>query len=83
MVEIIKMKDDIVKVMLGWTIIMLLTSFFIQKTTMLMIGIIGSIIFCITYIIILKYSYIFDSDKKIFKGLSKVLDSSYNLGRKK
>jgi len=82
MVKITEMKDDIVKVLFYLNLILLLISFFISNKGYLIGVIITNIIFNGTYIIILKWGYVFDMQNKLFNGLNGLVNGAYSMGRK-
>ena len=86
MVEIKKLKDDIVKVLFYINIILLVTSIFTSSKIFFMSTIIINIIFNGTFIVIDKWGYIFEIKEGIFgKSFGKLgdsLDYFTNLGKK-
>ena len=82
MVRITEMKDDIVKVLFYLNLILLLVSFFVSNKGFLIGVIITNIIFNGTYMIILKWGYVFDMQNKVFNSLNTLVNGAYSMGRK-
>lgn len=69
MVEIINMKDDIVKVLFYMNLILLIIGFFLTSKIYFITVIIINIILTGTYIIISKHGYMFNSQNKILRSI--------------
>ena len=82
MVRITEMKNDIVKVLFYLNLILLLISLFVSNKGFLIGVIITNIIFNGTYMIILKWGYVFEVQNRVFNSLDTLLNGAYNMGRK-
>ena len=69
MEELVDMRDDIVKVLFYMDLILLAIGFFLTSKTYFITVIIINIVLSGTYMIISKYSYMFDSQNKFLKSI--------------
>lgn len=86
MVEILELKDDIVKVLFYINLILLIIGIFLTSKTYFIIVIVINLIFNGTFMVICKWSHIFNAEggyfAKSFGKLGSTLDYFHNIGRK-
>ncbi len=86
MVELIDMKDDVVKVLFYLNLILLIIGIFVSSKTYFISVIVINIILNGTFIVIGKYGDVFKGRTGLFSNqfgkLGRALDYSHNLGRK-
>ena len=86
MVELLDLKNDIVKVLFYFNIIALVVGIFVSSKTYFIIIIVVNLIFNGTFLVISRYSYVFQSDNGLFSKqfgkLGNSLNYFTNLGRK-
>lgn len=82
MVEIIEMKDDIIKVLFYMNVALLFVGIFVASKGYFITAIVLNIIFNGTYMIINKNSHVFNPQNKAFKNLDKSLGFFSNMGKK-
>lgn len=77
MVDINKSKESIPVVLLGFNVIFILISIFYSTKTLSMIYLIINTLFCLTYVIIKKYGFMFEmlsTTSQMAKGLNKMME---------
>lgn len=82
MFKIIDMKDDIVKVLFYLNLVLLVVGIFLTSKAYFITTIVINIIFTGAFIVIAKWSYVFDSQNKLFSGLNNKLNYFYSMGRR-